>query len=313
MSAGSDSHSTAPPGGVSSKLLLPDGRELGYAEFGSPTGRPIILHHGLACSRLDGAFFHEVAQEVGARIIGIDRPGMGWSSYYAEWQLLDFAKDVERLTDHLKLQEYCVMGMSGGGPSVLACAKALPSTKLKAAAMVCALGPNDIGMHGAQFANRIGFSYALRFCPTFLFRWFWHRDPIGRVDLSDDERFNMILNQVESSTSIPKKDREVLTDRDFMYRGLASTRQGFSQNVDFVLRDAILDTLDFGFKVEDIRPDLPVHLWYAENDRNVPKIHGWELKKRLGSRARLHMLDETHASLAWNWKKVILEDLLQTM
>jgi pimeloyl-ACP methyl ester carboxylesterase len=95
--------------GTSSTFTLPDGRKLGYAEYGSPTGRPVIVHHGLACSRFDGAHFHEIGQELGARIIGVDRPGMGLSSSQPARTLLGFAKDVEHLTEHLKLEEYSVM------------------------------------------------------------------------------------------------------------------------------------------------------------------------------------------------------------
>ena len=97
---------------TSSTLTLPDGRKLGYAQYGSPTGRPVILHHGLACSRLDAAAFHESGQQLDSRIIGVDRPGMGLSSSHPMRTLLDFAKDVEQLTDHLKLESYSVMVFS---------------------------------------------------------------------------------------------------------------------------------------------------------------------------------------------------------
>jgi len=100
-----------PPDGdkTSSTLTLRDGRKLGYAQYGSLTGRPVILHHGLACSRLDAAAFHEVGQQLDARLIGVDRPGMGLSSPQPNRSLLDLAKDVEQLTDHLKLESYSVM------------------------------------------------------------------------------------------------------------------------------------------------------------------------------------------------------------
>jgi pimeloyl-ACP methyl ester carboxylesterase len=94
---------------TSSTLTLPDGRKLGYAQYGLLDGRPIILHHGLACSRLDGAAFHKVAQEVGARIIGVDRPGQGLSSPHPDRKLLEFAEDIRVLTEHLQLKEYSVM------------------------------------------------------------------------------------------------------------------------------------------------------------------------------------------------------------
>ena len=94
---------------ASSTLTLSDGRKLGYAQYGSLTGRPVILHHGLAGSRFDAASFHEVGQQLDARVIGVDRPGMGLSSPHPNRTLLDLVKDVEHLTDHLKLDNYTVM------------------------------------------------------------------------------------------------------------------------------------------------------------------------------------------------------------
>jgi pimeloyl-ACP methyl ester carboxylesterase len=94
---------------ISSTVTLPDGRKLGYAQYGLQTGRPVIVLHGLAGSRFDGAFFHELGQQLDARIIGVDRPGMGRSSPHPTRTLLDFAKDVEHLTDHLNLDSYSIM------------------------------------------------------------------------------------------------------------------------------------------------------------------------------------------------------------
>jgi pimeloyl-ACP methyl ester carboxylesterase len=176
---------------------------------------------------------------------------------------------------------------------------------------VVGLGPPDIGMSGARLVNRIGFPYGFRYCPSFLNRWFWQRDPIGRVDLSDEERLEMLLQQVEKSKSkMPEKDLALMNDLEFHRLGLRSTREGFAQGYDGVLQDAKLCCLDFGFKVEDIRPDLPVYLWYGKQDVLVPPNHGVQLAKRLGNRAHLKLEDETHASLLVNKKKEIFESLI---
>jgi pimeloyl-ACP methyl ester carboxylesterase len=180
--------------------------------------------------------------------------------------------------------------------------------------MVVALGPPDIGMSGARLINRIGFPYGFRYCPAFLNRWFWQRDAYGRVDLSDEERLEMLLQQVEKSKStMPEKELAVMSDRNFHRLALKSTRGGFAQGYDGVLLDAKLCCFDFGFKVEDIRPDLPVHLWYGKQDVFVPPNHGVQLAKRLGSRAHLRLEDETHVSLTITRKKEILENLIKAM
>ena len=98
-----------PDEGDSDTLLLPDGRKLGYAQYGSRTGRAVLLMHGHPASRLEGAHLHDLGLKLGARIIAPDRPGSGLSSPQPGRTLLDFPKDLEHLADHLKLESYGVL------------------------------------------------------------------------------------------------------------------------------------------------------------------------------------------------------------
>jgi hypothetical protein len=88
---------------------LPDGRKLGYAQYGLLTGRPIFYCHGLPGSRLEAAMFDDTAKEVGARIIAVERPGHGLSSPQPGRKLLDHPKDIEELATHLKIEEFGVL------------------------------------------------------------------------------------------------------------------------------------------------------------------------------------------------------------
>jgi alpha-beta hydrolase superfamily lysophospholipase len=94
---------------TSATLTLPDGRKLGYAQYGSPTGKAILYNHGFPGSRLEASQHHDLCTELGLRMIAIDRPGHGWSSPHPGAKLLDWPKDVERLTEHLQLESYSVM------------------------------------------------------------------------------------------------------------------------------------------------------------------------------------------------------------
>lgn len=93
----------------SDTVILPDGRKLGYAQYGKLTGRPIFYLHGIPGSRLEGAYWEEAALKLGARIIAADRPGHGWSSPHPSRTLLDHPKDLEYLAEQLNLTEYSVM------------------------------------------------------------------------------------------------------------------------------------------------------------------------------------------------------------
>ncbi|KMU79373.1 alpha/beta hydrolase [Coccidioides immitis RMSCC 3703] len=93
----------------SDTFILPDGRKLGYAQYGSPNGRAILYLHGLPGSRVEAACFEELGLKLGARIIAADRPGFGWSSPHPSHTLLDHPRDLERLAEHLVLDEYGVL------------------------------------------------------------------------------------------------------------------------------------------------------------------------------------------------------------
>ena len=165
----------------SDTITLPDGRKLGYAQYGSATGQAIIYLHGLPGSRLEAAGYHDIALSLYARIIAIDRPGLGLSSPYPQRTLLDFPKDVQHLAEHLNLSTYSVLGVSGGGPYALACAFSLPPTRLKCVSLVCGMGPMDIGMSGADWEHWFGFPWGWLFSPVFLIRLFFRRTAFGKM------------------------------------------------------------------------------------------------------------------------------------
>jgi hypothetical protein len=93
----------------SATIILPDGRKLGYAQYGLLTGRPVLYLNGRPGSRLEDASYNELSLKLGARIIAADRPGMGWSSPHPGRTLLDYPKDLEQLAKHLELDEYGVL------------------------------------------------------------------------------------------------------------------------------------------------------------------------------------------------------------
>jgi pimeloyl-ACP methyl ester carboxylesterase len=301
----------------SSTLTLPDGRKLGYAQYGSLSGLPIIYLHGLPGSRLEAAGYDDIAIEIGARVVAVDRPGMGWSSPHPSRTLLGFAEDIRVLAEHLGLEKYSVLGVSGGGPYALACAFALPSEKLKCVSIVCGLGPMDIGMSGADWEHWFGFPWGWLYCPVFLLRWFFRRTAFGQMELSDEER----LQKLKESGLLEKmspKDREVMGDEDVMRLSLRASREADAQGFDGILLDGRLICGDWGFRVEDIRKDLSVLLWYGKDDTYVPPNHGVQIAKRLDGdgeegRVVLRVEKETHASISYKWKKEQLEGIHERM
>jgi pimeloyl-ACP methyl ester carboxylesterase len=123
-------------------VVLPDGRRLGYAEWGNPEGWPVLFFHGTPSSRLGLEWVEDSAGEHGARVISLDRPGHGLSDRAPGRTLIGWSRDVADFADTLGLANFAVAGWSGGGPYVLACAAAIPE-RLTAAAVLSGCGPFD--------------------------------------------------------------------------------------------------------------------------------------------------------------------------
>jgi pimeloyl-ACP methyl ester carboxylesterase len=295
----------------SATLSLPDGRKLGYAQYGLQTGHAILYLHGLPGSRIEAAFLDTIAVRLEARIIAVDRPGYGWSSPHPNRTILDHVKDVEHLAERLELDTYAALGISGGGPYALACAAYLPADKLKAVSIVCGLGPPDIGNWGMNWGNWLGFTLGYRYTPG-LVHWWFEQEAAARLDLTDEERLELLQRQFSKSKAHPK-DVAVYSDVDRMRLWLRSARESYSQGFDGLAQDGHLVSMDFGFRIEDIRSNLPVQLWYGNLDTSVPLNHGEQIAARLGSRAHLRREDETHATIVTNWEEQILEDLVRAM
>ena len=116
-----------------------DGRTVAYAEFGDPTGRPVIVCHGSAESRRFEVD-HEWTAAQGVRVVTPDRPGFGGSTPLPDRTLLGWADDAADLADALGFDDFSVVGWSGGGPHALAAAHAL-GERVRAISLIGSFAP----------------------------------------------------------------------------------------------------------------------------------------------------------------------------
>src|SRR5262245_54218318 len=126
-----------------SQLTLPSGRLLAYCEYGDPAGAPVLYFHGSPSSRLEPLLIgDDTWRRLGLRVIAADRPGMGQSPFQDGRRLLDWPANATVLADTLGLERFAVLGFSGGGPYVFACAAQIPQ-RLTAAVVVSGGGRMD--------------------------------------------------------------------------------------------------------------------------------------------------------------------------
>ena len=166
-------------------------------------------------------------------------------------------------------------------------------------------------MKGARWLNWLAFAFGYRYCPPILNRWFWQSQTCGRLDWSEEKRLEHHIKGFSTSMSTAhESDVEHMTNEVNARRYLRSSQESFAQGFDAALQDGRVLSSDFGFRIQDIRSDLPVQLWYGKRDVFVPLNHGETIAKRLGDRAHLRIKDETHASIFFNWREQFLAELV---
>ena len=137
---GAQSHPACPPWRttpVTTKVVrLSDGRQVAVQESGKPSGHPVFLMHGTPGSRVGPLPRSFVLHGLGVRLITFDRPGYGRSDRLESRLVADVAPDVEAIADALGIDQFAVLGRSGGGPHALACAALLPHRVTRAGVLV---------------------------------------------------------------------------------------------------------------------------------------------------------------------------------
>ena len=106
---------------------MPDGRTVGYADFGPADGTPVIWCHGGPGSRLEPTQVATEAAAAGFRLIGVDRPGYGLSTPWPERSIAGWVPDGLAVLDALGVERCIAVGVSTGGAYALALAAAAPA------------------------------------------------------------------------------------------------------------------------------------------------------------------------------------------
>ncbi|KAI0120703.1 hydrolase [Xylariales sp. AK1849] len=289
-------------------FTLPDGRKLGYAEYGCPNGYPLFYFHGFPMSRLEAWGTDKIARNRGIRVIALDRPGFGLSTFQPSRRITDWPGDVRAFAEERQLQRFAVLGSSGGGPYALACAQALPGDMLSTVGVLSGAGPWEAGTQDVPLLAR-GTHLAATWWPAGLkiassalvesLQWIINSGPVVRridayVESLDRKKEDWQTTAEELSTA-ERRDRITRVG----FEGFAEGTQGFVQ-------EAQLLTGDWGFKMEDIVFNK-VRLWHGTKDTNSPIRHARYMDERLPHSFLQEFEGEDHSTMFYHLERVLLE------
>lgn len=246
-------------------LQLSNNRQLGVAEFGTPDGKPVLWFHGTPGARRQVPFAaRQYALTNGLRIIGIERPGIGLSTQHLYPNIAAWGADMEEFTDRQSLDNFGLIGLSGGGPYVLATAHHLPD-RVSAGAIFGGVAPT----HGrdAPEGGLTALGVPAEKTLSFL------KKPLGLVLSGTVLAMHPFANTIFDAIVkyIPGNETEMLAQPELRAMFLDDLLQGSKSGMRATLNDIILFARPWGFALETIR--TPIHFWQGTIDPLVPVNH----------------------------------------
>lgn len=258
---------------VEGVVRTPDGRKLGFAEFGPAEGRALVWFHGTPGARRQvPQAARALAKELDLRILGIDRPGVGLSTPHLHDSILGFAYDVRHVADELGIGELVTVGLSGGGPYALAAAAAMPE-RVKAVGVLGGVAPTQ----GEDAATGGPVGLLKRFGPIV----YLLREPMATLFTGFVRAVRPVASPAFDlyARTAPEGDRKVFARPEvksmFLDDLVGNSRRGLRAPI----YDAVLFSRHWGFSYADVR--APVRWWHGDADNFVPLAHARAAVQRL--------------------------------
>jgi len=257
------------------------GHVLAYHQYGDPQGRPVLFFHGTG-SHVHGMLLHKPARQLGFRIIAPDRPGIGRSPFRPGWTLIELAEDLNELCEWLGLGVVDAIGVSGGGPSLMAMAHAFPDRLNQILALACVMPV----MNDPRYAQGVGRSVRVmttlgRHLPLPLFRLPYSLLGLLQTRFKSPQTFERLF-----ASSLSADDRALFRHPDYAYLFMRDFQEAFRQGSRGSAYDVQTFHKPWGFELTNILKSIQVI--HGDQDRIVPVSHS-EYLQQTALNAELHL------------------------
>lgn len=275
-----------------SQVINSDGRALEVATLGDPSGHTVFFHHGTPGSAAMLNMFSQVVDSSGLFFVTMSRPGYGLSTRQEGRRVASVVEDVGSVLDALGRTEYVAVGWSGGGPHALACG-AIDTPRCRAVWSLAGVVPIDVDFDwtaGMGPENLEEFALSKEGGPLYEAHMAEAGDEFsGATSENIIALFGGLLSVV---------DKEALANDVARSALAAACRHGFANGYYGFFDDDRVFFAPWGFDVDDI--DVPVAVWYGDQDLMVPPTHGEWLARHVRAAQVRHHRDEGHVSIVTN-------------
>jgi len=283
-------------------LPLKNGGNLAFAEYGAAKGHPVFFFHGWPSSRTMAELTDTAASELNVRIISADRPGICDSTFSPNRKLIDWPEVIDQLADHLEIDAFRILAISGGAPYAYVTGWKMPD-RVRAMAIVSGAVP---------FADLRDHSGLLPLYRWMI--WFYGNQPrllrIGFRLVRPIISWRASLRMARTFLrTLPPPDAEALRDNAAFEICFESQRRAWrGSGVEGVMADAEIYGLPWGFRLEDV--SVPVRLWHGKQDRAFSARVAEETANRLPNCVAKYVDNEGHFSLPIRHMRETLADLI---
>jgi pimeloyl-ACP methyl ester carboxylesterase len=282
-----------------------DGRTLETLTAGDAAGYPWLWVPGTPSAAVDYPRLDDLAARLDLQMVTWSRPGYAGSSPRplppGGPRIADDMPDIQAVLDALRIDEFIVVGWSGGGPRALACA-ALLADRCRAAATLAGLAPFDAAgldwMAGMGPGNVADFTAAQQ----------------GPEAYAAFKEASFIPMTSASAAEIAAGLGQLLTPTDDaaftqdLARWLTeSLHRAGVQGVVGVRDDGLALAAPWGFEVSDI--SIPTAVWAGGQDVTVPFSHGQWLSANVPG-AVAHLSETAGHITLVNGLEAVLQELL---
>jgi pimeloyl-ACP methyl ester carboxylesterase len=279
------------------------GHYIAWHEYGDPAGEPIIYYHHTG-SHFLAVLLHKPALELGYRIIAPDRPGISHSEFRKGWTVLDYAMDMADLANHLGIETFGAVGLSGGGPTLMASAFSIPHRLKFVVVLACAMpvyqdpeirkSLGGVDQLYARFGSKM---------PLGIFKIPFSLIGLSQTLIRSPKTFAKMF-----SSSLSPSDKELFEIPELAYLLMRDFQEFFRQGAGKAAYDAQTVYKPWGFDLSAI--EIPILVIQGSDDKFIPPLFS-EYLARKARNVTIRMIEGQghfyHLAYGYNTLKAIRE------